>query len=271
MRVLPGVLGRWILLLAAACLVCLSGCREDASHPPDVLEQARSAFSRGLYLQAEGAFETFLKNHPMHEARWEAYTRLVDIALSVKNDPERGLKLLEEMLPEFIDRKDRALQILLQTGDLQRASDQPDQAMASWRRAWSLPGVSAKDLAPFSLRIARALRAKGEFSASRDALERCRITAVSPDVQQACAYELALTSTLMDDNQRAISLLKELLQRPDLPDEDRGVAAFLLADIFTQDKRYEEAQKLLTSIRDTHPNPLAVDARLQQLREWMQK
>ena len=254
-----------VAVLCAALLVS-PACDDDASKVTTDLEQARTAFSNGLYLQAESSFETFLQNNPVHPARWEAYNRLVDISLSVKGDPARGLELLETMLPEFMADQDRAADILLRMGDLHRAAGRVDQAMTVWRKAWALPDVSAQALAPFNLRLARAMRAKGQYQASRDVLERCRISVKDAAVQRSCEYELALTSTLMEDNARAEELLERLLNRPDLDGEERGVAAFLLADIYMQNKRYGEARELLESIRPVHPNPLAVDARLEQLK-----
>ena len=66
------------------CAGLFSGCTDEPARPADGLHEARQAFARKEFLDAERQYELYLQQHPEGTQRWEAWERLVDIALSIR-------------------------------------------------------------------------------------------------------------------------------------------------------------------------------------------
>ena len=238
---MPKALKR-IVIVSGLSLALLAGCGEDKASLPSELEKARSAYSQGLYLEAEAEYERFIQEHAQHPARWEAWSRLLDITFSVKNDSDKGLILLEAMLLEYGHDQEKSAIVLQQIGDLYADQKQWDKAVEKWAKGRRLAGQDPARQWPFSLRMARAYRAMGIGK-----------------------YDMAMTYTFMENWDKARKLLEEVTASGELPLEDHAVATFLLADVHIHDGDLEKAKELLESVTGTHPNPLAVDIRIDYL------
>ena len=269
-RLAPNMRGAFATLFFVLLLLG-AGCGEPGRQsPPENLVKAREAFQAGLYLEAEAAFEEFIQAHPGHEARWEAWSRLTDIALSVKNDPDKGLALQEAMLLEFGDDSERAAIILLRIGDIHLTRGRLEDAVEAWRKAEQLELESGKYL-PFIIRLARAFRDMGDYEQARQLFARCLEQTSGPAIRAECEYDLALTYSFLENWAMAQSILEEMLSeeqtRERMDAEQRSVTAFLLADMYAQQGEVARARELLEAIRVTHPNPMAVDAKLKVLED----
>ncbi len=261
---MPKALKR-IVIVSALSLAVLAGCGEDKASLPSELEKARSAYSQGLYLEAEAEYERFLQEHAQHPARWEAWSRLLDITFSVKNDSDKGLILLEAMLLEYGHDQEKSAIVLQQIGDLYADQKQWDKAVEKWAKGRRLAGQEPARQWPFSLRMARAYRAMGHYDMSRETLARCLKDAPDTKSMAIGKYDMAMTYTFLENWDKARKLLEEVTASGELSPEDQAVAIFLLADVHIHDGDLEKAKDLLESVTGTHPNPLAVDIRIDYL------
>lgn len=277
-------LGLLALLLLAGCGPAPATESPAAEH----LRKARAALSGGLFLAAEAEYEEFLRQMPAGQPpaadapapraaaqaagdaagqadaadRWEAWSRLVDIAAGVKNDPEQALAILAEMLPEYRADAGRSATILLRQGEILASMGRLEMAVESWRLGLDLPGVAEADKAGLAMRMGRARRSLGRLPQALESFETCQRLA---PLWARCRYEKALTLSLAGDLPQARGILEEMLGNPGLESEDKSLAAFLLADVYARQGHADQARILLHSIRDSHPNPLAVDAKLREL------
>lgn len=261
---MPRALTRMIIV-ASLCLGLAVGCGEGKENIPSELEKARLAYSKGLYLEAEAEYERFLQEHARHPARWEAWNRLLDIAFSIKNESEKGLILLEAMLLEYGNDQDKAASVLMDIGDYYADHKQWDKAVEKWSKGRRISGQDPAKQWPFFLRVARAYRAMGHYDMARETLTRCIRSA--PDAKSAAIgkYDLAMTYTFLENWEKARKLLEEVTAGGDLSPEDHAVAVFLLADVLIHDGELERARDLLESVSSNHPNPLAVEIKIDHL------
>lgn len=261
---MPKALKR-IVIASGLGLALLAGCGDGKESLPSELEKARSAYSRGLYLEAEAQYERFLQENAQHPARWEAWNRILDITFSVKADTERGLILLEAMLLEYGDDQEKSAAVLQQIGDLYAEQKQWDKAVEKWAKGRRLSGQEPAAQWPFTLRMARAYRAMGHYDMARETLARSLREAPDAKAQAIGKYDMAMTYTFLENWDKARKLLEEVTAGGELPPEDHAVAVFLLADVHIHDGELEKAKDLLESVAGAHPNPLAVDIKIDYL------
>jgi len=71
---------------------------------------------------------------------------------------------------------------------------------------------------------------------------------------------------LQDNWPQAAELLEQVVASGTLSVEDKSSASYLLAEAYASQGQTEKARKLLKSILTTHPNPKAVQTKLDQLK-----
>lgn len=170
--------------------------------------------------------------------------------------------MLAAMLAEYRADSARAAETLLRQGDIQAALGRPEMAAESFRQILALPGLADAERAEFTLRLGRAERGLGRLAQARQHFLECQ--RLAPALPR-CRFELALTHSLEGQDATARGILEELLANPGLDAADKAQAAFLLADVYVRLHMADHARTLLAAIRASHPNPLAVDARLREL------
>ncbi len=254
-----------IMLALGLSLVFVAGCGDGKDAASQKLEKARNAYNQGLYLEAESGYERFLQEHSQHPARWEAWGRLLDITFSIKGDQEKGIILLEAMLLEFGDDQEKAAFVLQRIGDYYADHKQWDKAVEKWAKGRRLSGQGVDNQWPFLLRMARAYRAMHNYDMARETLTYGMRGLQDPKAVAACKYDLAMTYTFLEHWDKSRRLLEEVLASGDLSSEDHAVATCLLADVLIHFGELESARDLLESVGNSHPNPLAVEIKLDYL------
>lgn len=251
------------LLLVLALFLPACG-RSEPPAGPDI-EAAREAFSRGFYLEAETGYERYLQKEPKGRLRREAWNRLLEISLHVKGDVDRSIMLLEAMYLEFGSDPASSADMLVLLGDLYEQQGNHAKAQESWEKSLEgMQGDPAKSV-PVLIRLARAKRGQRDFDGAQEALERCAAMADDPELKARCLYESAQNYSFTQSYGRARTTLEELLALPGVSSENRALAIFLLVDVCEHEGRIADARKLLESIRNTYPNPLVIEARLESL------
>ncbi|MFO7594728.1 MAG: tetratricopeptide repeat protein [Desulfocurvibacter africanus] len=261
---MPKALKR-IILAVGLSLMLAAGCGDGKDAASLRLEKARNAYNQGLYLEAEAEYERFLQEHSQHPARWEAWGRLLDITFSIKNDQEKGVILLEAMLLEYGEDQEKAAFVLQRIGDFYAEQKQWDKAIEKWAKGRRLSGQQVESQWPFLLRMARAYRAMHNYDMARETLAYGMKGLKDPKAVAACKYDLAMTYTFLENWDKSRKMLEEVLASGDLSSEDHAVATCLLADVHIHFGELDKARDLLESVSSSHPNPLAVEVKLDYL------
>ena len=256
-------------LLAAALIlfgIAAAACGDNGAPKVDpMLQAANDAYSQGLYLEAETAYERYLQDRPQGTSRELAWTRLLEIAQDVKDDPVKAASLLEAMVLEFGRDETKAFRMLSSLGGLYARQGDTAKALHSWERALEL-GVDDPDgVAHIYLQMARLYRRKGQYDLLAEVLLDGSTTATTPSLRAKCLYELAQAFSINQNWPQVIKYLGQIMTMKDVDEEQHSLAVYLLAEAYEHEHHIAKARELLQSIRETYPNPLVIEARLKGL------
>lgn len=237
--------------------------------PPaeDPLDKASKAYDKGLYLEAETLYEEYLQKNPSDTRRWQAWNRLLDIVSIIRGDNEKAHMVLEAMSLEFSSEPDKVRVVLVKKGDLFQSERRLDTAVETWQKAQRLQSAAeSADPCLLSLRFSSVFTSLGQYDLAQDALRECLAEAREPLCLARCRFELAQTFVLQDNWPQAAELLEQVVSSGVLQGDDKSAANYLLAETYASQGQVEKARQLLTSILSTHPNPKAVQTKLDQLK-----
>jgi len=237
--------------------------------PPaeDPLDKASRAYDKGLYLEAETLYEEYLQKNPSDTRRWQAWNRLLDIVSIIRSDNEKAHMVLEAMSLEFASEPDKVRVVLVKKGDIFQTERRLDQAVETWQKAQRLqPGTAAADPCLLSLRFSAAFTTLGQYDLAQDALRECLGEAKEAACLTRCRFELAQTFVLQDNWPQAAEMLEQVTASGALSGDDRSAASYLLAEAYASQGQVEKARQILKSILTAHPNPKAVQTKLDQLK-----
>ena len=254
-----------ILIILAA--LCLFACTRGGSDGADDLEQARDAYSKGFYLEAEKGYERYLQVEPQGKDRKEAWERLSEISISIKGDLDRAVVLLEAMYLELGNDPEDAWRIMYQLGDVYAQLGNLNKAVESYEKCLVHAGQNADRTCRTQLRMAKLYRAMGNYDLVAVTLSSCADTAEDSESKAKCLYELAQSYSFISNWSQSKRALEALLALPGVSEETRSLSVFLLADIYENERDYAKTRELLDSILTTYPNPKVVETRLANLPE----
>ncbi|WP_243544504.1 tetratricopeptide repeat protein [Pseudodesulfovibrio tunisiensis] len=255
----------YALALFAALLICLSGCGPNDAPGMKDIRQAREAYSKGFFLEAEKGYEHYLQDQPQGKFREEAWERLAEISIAYKGDLERAVVLLEAMYLELGRDNELAWKVMSQLGDVYDQLGNWAKALESYEKCLAHAAGDPKAVADTQLRMAKLYRRQGNFDLVAATLENCADTASDPQARARCLYELAQSYSFINSWNQAKKSLERLLVLDGADEEIRALGTFLLADIYEAEREYAKARELLMSIRETYPNPKVVESRLNSL------
>ena len=264
-----GAVRKKMRLLLSVCLlvaaIFLVGCNHDRSPGAEDIKHAREAYSKGLYLEAEKNYERYLQVEPQGKNLREAWERLSEIAIEIKGDLDRAVVLLEAMYLELGSDPHNAWRIMHQLGDVYAQLGNRPKAIESLERSLLYAEGTPERVFASQLRMAKLYRAMGSYDLVAVTLEDCADNAVDGQSKAICLYELAQSYSLISNWSQAKRALENLLDTPDVPNETRVLAIFLLADIYENERDYAKTHALLISIKDDYPNPKVIESRLASL------
>ncbi|NDV19949.1 tetratricopeptide repeat protein [Pseudodesulfovibrio sp. JC047] len=258
---------RGFVQISLLCLLlfCCVGCSTEKTPGANDLEQARSSYSKGFYLEAEKEYERYLQAAPQGVFRKEAWERLVEIAVSVKGEYDRAVVLLEAMYLELGDDPESGWKAMYQLGDVYSVLGKKEKAIESFEKCLLHAAEFPEKTARTQLRMARLYRDMGNYGEVADTLQLCAETAPNVEDKANCLYELAQSYSFISSWSQAKNALEKVLELSGTSDEIRALSIFLLADIYENDRHYAKAKSLLESIVDTYPNRRVVESRLANL------
>ena len=251
----------------ALCCGWLAGCEDQAPPPADELYEARQAFSRKEFLDAESQYERYLQQHPEGAQRWEAWERLVDIALSIRGDQRLATEILEAMALEYNENPKLGREALENLGQVYESGHRWDQALVVWKRLLAFPGISKDEQGRLQLKLAKIYQLRGQNDLAVASLRSCLDMRTAPAVNAACLYELAQVFMMNEQGEQAKIYLMELGKQAQAPLEIKVLGAFALADFEEEQGNFQKSLDIFESIKSIYPNPEAVEARIKGLRQ----
>ena len=256
-----------LCLILALCAGLLTACEGEPQKPADELYEARQSFSRKEFLDAERQYERYLQQNPEGPQRWEAWERLVDIALSIREDQRLATDILEAMALEYSEDQERGKESLERLGQIYESGHRWDQALSAWRRLLVFPGVSQAEQGGLHLKLAKIYQLRGQNDLAAASLRSCLDMKTGPEVNASCLYELAQVFMMYEQGEQAKIYLTELGKMPEAPLEIKVLGAFALADFEEEQGNFQKSLDIFESIKDIYPNPDAVEARIKGLRQ----
>ncbi len=243
-----------LALLAGACSPSLSGD----------LSEADTAYGEGNYYQAQRLYESYLQGMPQGQERWQAWNRLLDIAVLLESDLPKAAQLLEAMLLEFTEDPGRMGYLRLRLARTYTELAQWDKALEAWQAVLFDNGRALPEW-EVHWNMGKVYQFQGKYAQARESMSRCREMAATGAAQARCAYDLALANSFLGQRDQARQWLEKVMAEPEASVELRALSGYLLAEILEIDGHKDQARKVLESIKDTYPNPKAVELRLKRL------
>ena len=252
--------------LLALGLFILAGCEPEATEGT-LVAQARQAYAEGRFSDAESLYEEYLQSTPQGKDRWEAWNRLLDVALNVRGDYETADALLEAMFLEFGEDPEPAWELLSRLAGIYESLGDGSMAVQTWQKALRIEGLESSHAGTVYLRLAKLYQEQRDYDLALEALKSCTQSASELETLAHCRYETAQTLGYMQNWHQAKEVLDGLLAEPEQDPEIQALAVFMLADIYEHEGDYAQAQELMESIRLTYPNPRVVETRIEHLKD----
>ncbi|KHK03021.1 hypothetical protein [Desulfovibrio sp. TomC] len=257
-------------MLLSACLACLltglAGCGAPApDSEAQILETARRAFLDSQFLRAETAYQAYLQSFPQGTSRLEAWKRLADIDLDVRESPDKAAALLEAAVLEYAAQPAIAADLLTTAAELRFSRKDYPKALVLCQAVLDMPNApQAKVLACYLL-AARIDLAQHNDKEALGRYDACRKTFLPQDSTAQCALAQAELLGRLERPAQAESLLQTVFQTATIAPALRAQAGFALGQLYEGRQDKAAARTVYEAVRPLHPNPLVVDKRLESL------
>ncbi len=262
--------------LALCLLWCLCfwlvGCDGPALKGDD-LSQAREAVSQRQWSLAERLLERYLRESQDSQdadSRWEAWQQLLVVVNAAGQEPRASLEYLETMQEEYLDDDARSAIILKRMAEVYEGLHRYGRAVDMWSAYIGLGGLSPQQVLEGHRRLAAMQFSLRLFDAGEDTLQQCLALPLPDHDKIMCMYDLADQNMARERWQEVSGLSQQILDSD--PDQNvRGLAGYLLADALEQLGKNGEALKQFELARDAYPNPSVIDNRIAHLRKKLKK
>lgn len=248
----------------ALLLAGLAGCSGRKADPEaGVLESARRAYLDGRYLTAEDGYQFYLQAYPRGAQRLEAWQRLADISQDGRESVSEAASLLEAALLEFAADPKAAVELLSRAADLRLRLRHYDKAAVHVEALLALPGLQPARRVEASLQLGRLRVLVKDEDGALAVYAACRAAAL-PDSAR-CALSQGELLLRRDRVGEAESILQAVYTGAGNDPALRAQAGFDLGQLLEARNDKAGAKTLYAAVRDMHPNPLAVQKRLEAL------
>jgi tetratricopeptide (TPR) repeat protein len=251
-----------LIFIAALTIFSVQGCENNSNQVNPEFAKARKFFSDGYYFEAEKGFESYLQNNPQGKKRLQAWNKLVSIASDVRQDPERGASILEAMYLEFGHDSKKAPVLKRRVAAMYIRCGKLKAAVENLEKSLEFPDQPQAEMDKTRMMLARTYRELRNYDLAILIFGECADYTDNIETKSEALFEKAQTLTLIQARQRAMAELENLVSMHEVSAEIHSEAAFLLADLYEQQDDYKKALELLKEIKDTYPNPNAIELRI---------
>ncbi|WP_022655333.1 hypothetical protein [uncultured Desulfovibrio sp.] len=258
------------LSLALVLWACLTvACGQNALLADD-LSAARMAVAERNWPLAERLLERYLREEQNPDKRWEAWQQLLTVVNSANPEERATLEYLEVMLAEYADDDERVKLVLERMGRLNENLRRYDRAADAWSAYTGLADLTPQETVEGYRHLASAQFSQRRFEAGEETLQQCLALPLPDHDKIMCMYDLADQNMARERWQEVADLCQQILDSG--PDNNlRGLSGYLLGDALEQLGLGMEAMKQFKLARDEYPNPSVVDNRIAHLRNKLKK
>ena len=255
--------GQFCFIVGLLFLSLLCAC-ERPSFEMDDLDAAREAAEQRDWAQVARLLQRYLREENDPEQRWTAWNLQVTAS---EHMGERlwAIEYLEAMLQEYGNNPVYAGAVLRQLGDSYEMTRQWDKASRAWLQLLDITELAPDEAAFIYRRMGIFHQQARNFALAEDMFEMCIAQASTPSLLCECRFYLADTFATDGHLDEALQQITELLAASGASDEIRGRAFFLQGDLYEQQEKREEAAQAFADALSLHPNPSAVQARIDYL------
>ena len=230
-----------------------------------MLETARRAFLESQFLRAETAYQAYLQTFPQGASRLEAWKRLADIGLDVRESPDKAASLLEAALLEYAAEPAVAADLLTTAAQLRFLRKDYPKALAHCQTVLTLPNAPEAKVFACTLLAARVDLAQHNENQALARYESCRRADLPGDDKARCTLAQAELLGRMERTREAEPLLQAVFDAATIAPALRAQAGFVLGQLYEARQDKAGALAVYKAVRPLHPNPLVVDKRLESL------
>lgn len=252
-----GTLGSWVLLAALTLQGLGCGSRGD-----DAVLSADRLVHKGLWEEAALAYGTL----PESAGAWRTYGawRSATIYRDALNDPVRAEEAFRRCADLFAE-DDWGYSCQVELGDLRLDEFRPRQAIAAYRASLEMrpSGAYAEHC---QLQSGRAYLALGEYGQSRVEWGELLTQFPNSPFRPTVALESARSYDLEGRHKEALDAF-QLVQQEFPGHSVAPLAALGEAESLEQLGRFDLAVSVYEKLRDKHPNPTAIEIKLEALKE----
>lgn len=257
-------------LAALSLWLCLAAGCEQNTLLADDLSAARTAVAERNWPLAERLLERYLREEQNPDKRWEAWQQLLTVVNSANPEARATLEYLEVMLAEYADDDARAKLVLERMGRLNEILRRYDRAVDAWSAYTGLTGLTSQETVEGYRHLASVQFSQRRFEAGEETLQQCLSLPLPDHDKIMCMYDLADQNMARQRWQEVADLCQQILDSE--PDKNlRGLSGYLLGDALEQLGRGAEALKQFELARDEYPNPSVMDNRIAHLRKKLKK
>lgn len=257
------------MTLCVAFFLCATGCDKMSEKSQD-LQEARNAYSDRDYLSAELYYKQYLQKNREHPHRWEAWDRLVEIAL-VRGNNHEAAELLQNMALEFSENKERKKNALDRLAAVYENERHWAHALQILTELLLIPGLSLEERARFNLRLGRAYEVKYENDLALAAFQECSEQSDDTETTALCLLAQGSLFLTVDKLEDAKKCFDKLINIPEIQEQYVVLSEFSMADYLESKGKLEEALVLFRKVMPRYPNPAAIAARVESLENQLEK
>lgn len=252
-----------LVFLLVVLLGGVVSCDRTPQMPHDLLE-ARKAYSSRDYLSAELYYKQYLQKNSEALERWEAWERLVEIALVQGNDNE-AIELLQNMGLEFSRDRDKKKKILKRLVSVYESKRRWSLVVQTLAELLAIPGLSLEEQSQYNLKLGQTYAIQHENDMAVTAFETCASAQATTETVAQCLLSLGSLYLDMDRLSDAQSVFARLEAVPGVPENYVVLSVFNMAVFMESKEKISEALTLFRSIMSRYPNPAVIAARVKSL------
>lgn len=261
MRALPCL----FVLLFSLVSACTPQIREQND-----LSAAREAAAEQDWGQAARLAQRYLRDENDPAKRWQAWNLMVTASRHM-GELRWTVDDLETMLLEFGDNDAYTSAVLRQMAEAYEGLRQWDKAAAVWLHLLDVEEFSDDEAAKIYRRMGIFFLRGQDYGMAEDMLEMCADQSGDSAVLQDCYFYLAQAYSGDQKPDLALAQLSQLLAMNEATESLKGQALFWRGDILEQQSKVAEAKQAFTDALPLHPNPIAVQKRLDYLEKTSKK
>jgi len=250
----------------ALCLFLLASCSSQPDAETLLIHSARTAYITGENLTAEDLYQKYLQNFPQGVNRLEAWNRLYDIRVNLRNDKKGAVPLVDAMLMEYATDASLRPELLKRAAHIHADLHEYAASASFWVQYIALPGIDAAARNDARLQISKIYVLLKQLDDSLRTLRECRQDQDAQAFYLECELESANVLVRMGQYGAAKDVLVNLRSQV----QERSVlwsrVSFQLADVYEHEHQNDKALEIFASILDTFPNPQVVKTRIQNLK-----